>query len=134
AGPVTGFLRPTGRQRRAWGRSHRRRAFLLAGAVVFEALRYGKALVQPGVLVAAALAVLLVAVVPPLRWRARVLVGGLWMRHRFMASARDAGLVNRNNRVPSPVKIRPIPVGHVLRVRLAAGSHAGELETAAPAL
>ena len=120
-------------ERQAWARRQRRRGWVLAGAVAVEVIRLGLVLVERGAILAGVLAVAVV-VVPPLRWRARVVVSGLWMRRRFMASARHAGVVNHNNRVPTPVKIRPVPVGHVLRVRMAAGGHAGELEAACPAL
>jgi hypothetical protein len=120
-------------ERQAWGRKQRRRAWVLGGAVAIEVVRMAIGILERGAIVAGVLAVVVVAV-PPLRWRARAFVSGLWARRRFMASARHAGVVNTHNRVPTPVRIRPVPVGHVVRVRMVAGGHAGQLEAAAPAM
>src|SRR5205807_8633828 len=71
---------------------------------------------------------------PQLRRRVRGVFTRARVRRRFMLACRHAGLANHNDRVPTPVHIRSVPAGQVLKVRLAAGTHAGALADAAPAL
>ncbi|HEU5003449.1 MAG TPA: FtsK/SpoIIIE domain-containing protein [Actinomycetota bacterium] len=70
---------------------------------------------------------------PVRRFLARVLPKSR-LRRRLMRAARHVGLANHNDRVPLPVAVSRVPLGDVVRVRLAKGGHAGELEDALDAL
>ena len=78
--------------------------------------------------------VVLVIGCPQLRWPVRGVFTRARIRRRFMLACRHARLANHNDRVPTPVRIRSVPAGQVLRVRMAAGTHAGALQDAAPAI
>ena len=72
--------------------------------------------------------------VPPVRRRVLGVLRRSRLRRRFMRAARHAGLANHNDRVPVPVCLTRVPLGDVIRVRLAKGCHAGQLSDAADAL
>lgn len=74
-----------------------------------------------------ALAVAAVAL-PPVRRRIRGLLTRSRLRRRFARAVRLTGSKDPKGRVPRPGRIRSIPAGHVVAVRLTHGWHAGELE------
>ena len=53
---------------------------------------------------------------------------------RFMMACRHAGVMNGYEQVPKPVSMQEIPVGDVLRVKMAPGIHAGDLGEGCEAL
>lgn len=56
------------------------------------------------------------------------------LRRRFIVAARMAGIVNAYDQVPRPVEYEETAVGMTIRVRMAPGSHAGDLEDGCEAL
>lgn len=110
------------------------RTELAAGCVAYYlmALMLANGAVVGGSIVAVLLA-LVVGVGPVRRW-VRRLFSRARLRRRFRRACRHAGLANDNDRVPAPVRITTVPAGHVVRARVQAGSHAGPLTGAAPAL
>jgi FtsK/SpoIIIE family len=55
-------------------------------------------------------------------------------RRRFMMACRHAGVMNGYEQVPKPVSMQEIPVGDLLRVKMAPGIHAGDLGEGCEAL
>ena len=76
-----------------------------------------------------ALAVFLL-VFGPARRRIRAVFSRSRLRRRFVRACRHAQLANHNDRVPRPIRIRTTAAGHRIRVRMAAGSHAGLIDEA----
>ncbi|HYR63257.1 MAG TPA: hypothetical protein VET24_11590, partial [Actinomycetota bacterium] len=68
------------------------------------------------------------------RRRVRAVFTRSRLRRRFARAVRSTGCPGSTDAVPRPGRIRAVPAGQVMRVRLSAGWHVGDLEKRADAI